>query len=146
MMNRKKRRVRLYSLNRRTSQGGWVAMETRFSLPNMAGVRARMAQVAGVYLSTVGHIKTCTTCAIVYQTPTIFGRLPSVTLQPWWLSCYSDGLRAGRLGFDSRQRQDIFLFSAVLRPALGTTQPSVQWLPGGSSPPSVKRLRREDDH
>jgi hypothetical protein len=30
----------------------------------------------------------------------------------------SDGLRAGRPGFDSRQRQEIFLYAIVFRPAL----------------------------
>jgi hypothetical protein len=49
------------------------------------------------------------------------------------------GLRAGRPGFDSRQGK-IFLFSTVSRPALGATQPPIQWVP------EVKRPRREADH
>jgi hypothetical protein len=49
-------------------------------------------------------------------------------------------LRAGRPGFDSRQRQDILLFSIAPRPALGPTQSLVQWVPG------VKRQGREADH
>jgi len=40
-------------------------------------------------------------------------------------------LRAGRLGFNSRQGQwrNFFLVTAS-RPALGPTQPPVQWVPG----------------
>jgi hypothetical protein len=44
-------------------------------------------------------------------------------------------------GFDSRQRQDIFLFSTASRPALGPTQ----WVPEAVSP-VVKRQWREADH
>jgi hypothetical protein len=51
----------------------------------------------------------------------------------------SDGIRAGRPGFDS-QRGKIFLFCIASRPTLGPTQPSIQWLPG------VKRPGREADH
>jgi hypothetical protein len=60
------------------------------------------------------------------------------------LSPYSDGLQAGQLGFDLRQRQD-FLFSTAFRPALGPTQLSVQCVPGALSP-GVKRTWREADH
>jgi hypothetical protein len=44
-------------------------------------------------------------------------------------SRYNDGLRAERPRFDSRQDK-IFLFSTASRPALGPTQPPVQWVPG----------------
>jgi hypothetical protein len=54
-------------------------------------------------------------------------------------------LRAGRAGFDSRQGLEIFLFATVSRPALGPTQPSIQWVPGALSL-GVKRLGREADH
>jgi hypothetical protein len=36
----------------------------------------------------------------------------------------------GRSGFDPRRGQRIFPLSSVSRPALGPTQPSVQWVPG----------------
>jgi hypothetical protein len=58
---------------------------------------------------------------------------------------YSDGLRAGRPGFDSRQGHEIFLFSIMPRPAVGSTHPPRQWVPGTVSP-RVKRPRREADH
>jgi hypothetical protein len=37
--------------------------------------------------------------------------------------------QAGQLGFDSQQGQEIFLFSVMSGPALGTTQPPIQWVP-----------------
>jgi hypothetical protein len=55
------------------------------------------------------------------------------------------GLQAERSGFDSRQGEEIFLFSTASRPALGPTQPPIQWVPGGLSV-GVKRLGREADH
>jgi hypothetical protein len=47
-------------------------------------------------------------------------------------------LRAGQPGFNSRQGQEILLISVVFRPALGPTQPPIQWVPGAVSP-GVKR-------
>jgi hypothetical protein len=44
----------------------------------------------------------------------------------------------GRSGFDPRQGQKIFPLASVSRPALGLTQPPVQWVPGVLSP-GVKR-------
>jgi hypothetical protein len=65
----------------------------------------------------------------------------------WFTVCtiYSDWLRAGRSGFDSRRRMGIFLFDTISRPALRSTQPPIQWVPG---PPSLglKRPGREADH
>jgi hypothetical protein len=54
-------------------------------------------------------------------------------------SRYSDELRTGRPGFDSRECK-IFLFSTACRLILVSTQPPFQWAPGG------KRQCREDDH
>jgi hypothetical protein len=42
---------------------------------------------------------------------------------------YSDGLRAGRPEFYSRQGQEIFLLFTAPRPELGLTQPPVEWVP-----------------
>jgi hypothetical protein len=47
---------------------------------------------------------------------------------------YSVRLRTGRSWFDPRQRQRIFLPVSASRPALGLTQPPVQWVPGALSP------------
>jgi hypothetical protein len=47
---------------------------------------------------------------------------------------YEIWLRAGRPEFDPRQGQRIFPLSSVSRPALGPTQPPVQWVPDILSP------------
>jgi hypothetical protein len=42
--------------------------------------------------------------------------------------------QAGRSRFDSRQGQDIFLYSTASRKSLGPTQPPILWVPGTLSP------------
>jgi hypothetical protein len=61
------------------------------------------------------------------------------------LSRYSKSLRAGRQGFDSRQKKVIVLFSTASRPTLRPTQPPLQWVPEVLSL-GEKRSIREDDH
>jgi hypothetical protein len=61
------------------------------------------------------------------------------------LSRYSDGLRDGRMGFDWRQRQGIFLYSTAFRSALEATQPSIKWVPEALFP-GVKQPGREACH
>jgi hypothetical protein len=51
-----------------------------------------------------------------------------------------------RSGFDSRRRQRIFPVASVSRPALGPTQPPVQWIPGVLSPGVKARPGRDADH
>jgi hypothetical protein len=51
----------------------------------------------------------------------------------------------GVLGFDSRWRLGIFLFTTASRTALVPTQPPIQWVPGALFL-GVKRLGREADH
>jgi hypothetical protein len=53
-------------------------------------------------------------------------------------------LRTGRSGFDTRQGLGIFLATAC-RPALGPTQPPIQWVPGVLFP-GIKWPGREADH
>jgi hypothetical protein len=50
------------------------------------------------------------------------------------------GWTTGRSSFDPRQGQRVFPLSSVSRPALGPTQPPVQWVPGVLSP-GLKRGR-----
>jgi hypothetical protein len=57
----------------------------------------------------------------------------------------SNGLRGGQPRFDSRQGKEIFLYTTATRPALGPTQPHIQWVPGTLSP-GVKRQGYEADH
>jgi hypothetical protein len=56
------------------------------------------------------------------------------------LSQCSVWLLIGRPGFDPRQRQRILPVTSASRPALGPTQPPIQWIPGALSP-GVKRGR-----
>jgi hypothetical protein len=56
------------------------------------------------------------------------------------LTHYSVWLRTGRPGFNPQQVQRIFPLVSASRPALGPTQPPVQWVPGALSP-GVKRGR-----
>jgi hypothetical protein len=55
------------------------------------------------------------------------------------------GLNGRGSGFDSRQGQDIFLFSTSSRQALVFTQSPIRWVPGSLSP-EVKLPGRETDH
>jgi hypothetical protein len=48
-------------------------------------------------------------------------------------------------GFESRQGLGIFFPTSASRPALGPTQPPMQWVPGALSL-GVKRPGREADH
>jgi hypothetical protein len=49
------------------------------------------------------------------------------------------------MGFESRQGLRIFPFATASRPAVGPTQPPIQWVPGVLSL-MVKRPGREADH
>jgi hypothetical protein len=56
------------------------------------------------------------------------------------------GLDDRAIGFDSRRGQRIFPLASVSRPALGPTQPPVQWVPGALSPGVKARPGRDSDH
>jgi hypothetical protein len=68
-------------------------------------------------------------------------RVRSLSFSVWLFN-----LSTGRLGFDPRQSQRIFPLTSVSRPALGPTQPPVQWVPGGPFPGYKTLLRRDADH
>jgi hypothetical protein len=67
--------------------------------------------------------------------------------EPGWRSRYSDWVRAWRLRGRSSSPGWVnnFLFSKSSRPALGSTEPPIQWVLGALSP-GVKRPGREADH
>jgi hypothetical protein len=68
------------------------------------------------------------------------------SLQPYTLRFrWAMGWMIGALGFESRRRLGIFLFTTASRPALGPTQPPIQRVPGALSL-GVKRPGREADH
>jgi hypothetical protein len=50
------------------------------------------------------------------------------------VQCLATDWTTGRSRFDPRQGQRIFPLASVSRPALGPTQPPVQWVPGVLSP------------
>jgi hypothetical protein len=50
------------------------------------------------------------------------------------VQCLATGWTTGRSRFDPWQRRRIFLLASVSRPALGPTQPPVQWVPRVLSP------------
>jgi hypothetical protein len=92
---------------------------------------------------------------ICLQIPTTVWKGEKTTSLSYWmyrgsakdsgqLSRYSDGLRAGRPRFDSRQWK-IFLFSTASRPTVGPIQPPVQLVTGALAP-RVKRQWREENH
>jgi hypothetical protein len=58
---------------------------------------------------------------------------------------YSDGLRAGWSGSESRQSLGIYLFTTASRPALDRTYPPIQWVPAAFLL-WVKQPGRESDH
>jgi hypothetical protein len=62
---------------------------------------------------------------------------------PGYLNRYSVWLRDAWSGFDFRRGLRIVFFATASRPALGPTQPHIQWLPGALS---LKVKRRETDH
>jgi hypothetical protein len=53
--------------------------------------------------------------------------------------------RLDDMGFESRKGLGIFLFKTASRPALGPTQPPIQWVQGALSV-GIKRAGREADH
>jgi hypothetical protein len=69
-----------------------------------------------------------------------------VPQEPGQLSRYIDWLQAGRPRGRSwnHGRVKNFLFSTSSRPALGSTEPPIQWVPGALFA-GVKRLGREAD-
>jgi hypothetical protein len=62
-----------------------------------------------------------------------------------WLRGIAPGNRLDDLGFESQQGLGIFIFTIVSRPALGTTQPPIQWVPEALSL-GIKQLGYEADH
>jgi hypothetical protein len=62
-----------------------------------------------------------------------------------YLNFVSLGYGLDDRGFESRQELEILLFTTVSRPALGSIQPPIQWIPGALSL-GLKRPGREADH
>jgi hypothetical protein len=65
---------------------------------------------------------------------------PGLTAALYMLYIFHIILQVCKYWFDPRQGQRIFPLTSLSRPALGSTQPPVQWVPGVLSP-GVKRGR-----
>jgi hypothetical protein len=81
-------------------------------------------------------------CFISFQTKIV---LRGYRIIPGYLSCIALGQGPDDRGFDSRQELRIFLYATASRPALGPTQPPIQWVPETLSL-GVKRPWREANH
>jgi hypothetical protein len=62
------------------------------------------------------------------------------------VQCLTTDWTTGRSGLDPRRGQRIFPLASVSRPALGLTQPPIQWVPGILSPGVKARPGRDADH
>jgi hypothetical protein len=65
--------------------------------------------------------------------------------EPGYLSGIALGYRLCDRGFETRQGLEIFLFTTASRPALGSSQPPIQWVAMSPSL-GLKRSGREADH
>jgi hypothetical protein len=121
----------------------------------------------GVLLTLVDRLQLCVNCTRVTYTCTLYEDLMTFyahlkcgllniyrrekycesKLQNKISSRYSDWIRAGGLRgqLSSPSRGSIFSFSTSSRPALGSTQPSIEWVPGALSP-ELQRPGRDADH
>jgi hypothetical protein len=77
----------------------------------------------------------------------LFYHAYSITEEPGQHGRYSNWLQAGRPRAQSSSPRGVknFLFSTSSRPALGSTQPPIQWVLGALST-GVNRPGREADH
>jgi hypothetical protein len=84
------------------------------------------------------------------RSPTYHGRIDGywwrvIPLFSFYVRIVASGIALDDRGFDSRQGLGSFLFTTASRPALGPTQPPIQWVLGSLSL-GVYRPRRETDH
>jgi hypothetical protein len=92
-------------------------------------------------------------CRKVWCSGLVFFLMPCVNFVYYWTHVigagiaqwYSPGLWAGGSGDSNTAGAGNFCLHHVSRPALGPTQPDIQWVPGTLSL-GVKRPEREADH
>jgi hypothetical protein len=100
-----------------------------------ANTSARTRRATQVMARCLSCWSPCRSANVIWRRTTI--HRAGVAQSVW---CLTTGWTTGRSGFDPRQGQRIFPLSSVSRPALGPTQPPVQWVTGVLSP-GVKRGR-----
>jgi hypothetical protein len=67
-------------------------------------------------------------------------------MEPEGLFVWQQAGREGDRGSIPGRGERIFLIASVSRPALGSTQPPVQWVPGGPFPAAKAWPGRDADH
>jgi hypothetical protein len=102
-------------------------------------VRTCCGRFATLKAYAIDSFKSCVHCKSKRYVRTSISFMCPVSFPSRDCAVDSHGLRTGRPGFDSRRGQEIFYRVIAFKPALGPSQPPIQWVPG-----SLPRGHRAD--